>query len=148
MLNITQGDNILVSQYTGADPLEITLSGADPTKWYELIVVTGVPPFPIEGETVYKQHWGGEANDPTNGWRKPDANGVAKFLFNASPDDDIVKRTHENGWFIPAGNYKFWVREYFNTVPLQEIDIQIVNGELGITFQTISMNKAKARGKK
>lgn len=146
MLSITQGDNKIVSQYTGADPTEFTLSGGSPTKWYELRVVTGVPPFPIEGETVYNQHWGGEANDPTSGWRKPDANGVAKFLFNASANDDIVKRSHDNGWIIPAGKYLFLVREFYNTEPLQQIEIEIVNGEIGVAIQTVTMNKA--RGKK
>lgn len=146
MLTISKGDKVIVSQYTGADPTEFMIDNGDPTSMYELIVVTGVPPVPIEGETVYKQHWGGEANDPSQGWRRPDANGIAKFLFNASLDDDIVKLSHQNGWIIPAGKYLFYVREFHNNKPLQSIEIEIVNGEIGVAIQTVTMNKN--RGKK
>lgn len=146
-ITISQGDNKILSLYTGADPTEFTLAGTS-GKWYELIVVTGTLTTVTSGFEILSQHWGGTGTtDPTYGWRQADANGIAKFLFNASLKDDIVERSHQYGWLIPPGIYQFAVREYYNTEPLQTISIEIV-GEATTAIQAATVAVRKARGKK
>ncbi len=136
MLTITAGDNKLFSPYTGADPLEITLSDATPGKWYELIVPTNQIFTTTNGvETTY-QSWG---------YKQADVNGQAKFNFNASLSDPVVDTTHANGWLLPPGLYDFTVREYYNSEPLQTIPVQIVS-EATTSIATATKNK-QSKGK-
>ena len=146
MLSITQGDNKLVSPYTGSDPMQISLTGGKPNSWYELIVPTGVLTTQTSGTETLSQHWGGENNDPTNGWRQTDNNGNASFLFNASAGDDIVERTQQYGWIIPPGIYQFSAREFYNTVPLESIDVEITS-EATTAIMTAAATVKKGKGK-
>lgn len=146
-LTITQGDNKLVSQYTGADPTEITYAAATSGKWYELIVITGTSITSLGTTEIKSQHWGGTVNDPSSGWRQAGATSTVKFLFNASAGDDIVERSIQSGWLITPGIYQFFVREYYNTEPIQSIDIEIV-GEATTAIQAATVAFKKARGKK
>lgn len=147
MLTITKGDNKLVSPYTGADPLEISLTNGKPNAWYELIVPTNTVTTSVNGTEVTTEHSSGVEGDPTNGWRQADGSGNAKFLFNSSPTDGTVERTALYGWILPPGIYQFAVREFYNTVPLETIDIEITS-EATTAIQTATASVKKARGKK
>lgn len=146
MLTIKQGDNILVSPYTGADVVEINLTNGKAGAWYELIVPTSTLTTATNGFELASGHWGGADTDPNHGWRQADSNGNASWLFNASPTEDIVVMTQLYGWILPPNTYQFLVREFYNTVPIESIDIQITS-EATTAIQTATVSVKKGKGK-
>lgn len=78
------------------------------------------------------------------GWKQPDANGVVRWTFNASPSEELVVRTALYGWLLPAGVYQA-TTQIFSTVNPQ---VETANFEITGDATTAITTSVKLRGKK
>lgn len=134
------GDNKCSSPYSGADPINVQLTGAQPGKWYELIVPTNF---------VFTSQNGLEPTFQSWGWQQAPASGTLTFVFNASTSDPVVETTQANGWVLPSGIYQLRTREFSDGTgaSIESVDFEIT-AEATQAVQIAVSNKAKARGKK
>lgn len=88
-------DNKTTSPYQGNDPITIERTGVPQGEWVEAYIASNIVTASTGTFITVEQL----------GWKQPDANGVVRWTFNASPSEDLVVRTALYGWVLPAGLY-------------------------------------------
>lgn len=128
------GNNQTTSPYQGNDSITIERTGVPQGAWVEayipanMVVVSTGTSFTVE----------------QLGWKQPDANGVVRWTFNASPTEGLVERTALYGWVLPAGIYQATTQIFSLTNPQVETAPFEIIGEASVAITT----SIKLKGKK
>lgn len=128
------GDNKTASPYQGNDSITIERTGVPQGAWVEAYVPCNIIALSTGTSFAVEQL----------GWKQPDANGVVRWTFNASPTEGLVQRTALYGWVLPAGTYDV-TTQIFSTVNPQPETAQFeITGDATTAINT----SIRLRGKK
>lgn len=128
------GDNKTASPFQGNDSITIERTGVPLGAWVECYIPCNMTVLSTGTFFSVEQL----------GWRQPDANGVARWTFNASPAEGLVQRTIAGGWLLPAGLYNATTQIFDLTNPQVETAQFEITGDATTAITT----SIKLRGKK
>lgn len=130
------GDNKTTSPFQGNNSITVERTGVPQGEWVECYVVANLVTTVANGV---------EPTVDQLGWKQPDANGVVRWTFNASPTEDLVVRTALYGWLLPAGFYPATTKLFSDKTGAS---IETANFEITGDATTAITTSAKLRGKK
>lgn len=130
------GDNKTTSPFQGNDSITVERTGVPQGEWAECYVVANLVTTSTNGieQTVDQL-----------GWKQPDASGVVRWTFNASPTEGLVQRTIAGGWLLPAGLYPATTKLFSDKTGAS---IETANFEIVGDATTAITTSIKLRGKK
>lgn len=130
------GDNKTASPFQGNDSITVERTGVQQGEWVECYVTCNLVTTATNGVE--------QAVDQL-GWKQPDASGVVRWTFNASPTEDLVQRTIAGGWLLPAGQYPATTKLFSDKTGAS---IETANFEITGDATTAVTTSVKLRGKK
>lgn len=123
------------SPFQGNDAITVERNGIAQGEWAECYVESNIVVNSTGTEIAVHQL----------GWKQPDANGVIRWTFNASPTEELVVMTAQNGWLLPAGIYKAFIKLFSDKTGAS---VQFAEFEITGDATTAITTSNKLRGKK
>lgn len=123
------------SPFLGNDAITVERNGIAQGEWTEAYVESNIITTSSGTEIAVHQL----------GWKQPDANGVIRWTFNASPTEDLVTMTALYGWLLPAGKYKVYTKLFSDKTGAS---VEFAEFEITGDATTAITTSIRLRGKK